>query len=158
MIVRSLNGNRQLTENHNILVIQATDSKLKELEIRGETAVIVATDNKLAGIIGIVDTIKENAKEAINSLKSMKIEVVMLTGDNERTANAAASKLGIDRVIAQVLPQEKEQVISKLKAEGKVAAVVGDGINDAPALAGADLGIAIGSGTDVTKETEVVLS
>jgi Cu+-exporting ATPase len=118
MIVRSLNGNRQLTENHNILVIQATDSKLKELEIRGETAVIVATDNKLAGIIGIVDTIKENAKEAINSLKSMKIEVVMLTGDNERTANAAASKLGIDRVIAQVLPQEKEQVISKLKAEG----------------------------------------
>ena len=114
---------------------------------------LVAIDNKLAGIIGIADTIKENAKEAIDALKSMRIEVVMLTGDNERTANAVASKLGIDRVIAQVLPQQKEQEISKLKVEGKVVAMVGDGINDAPALARADLGIAIGSGTDVAKET-----
>ena len=146
-------GNRKLMDDNNIQVTATTDSKLKDLENQGKTAVLVAIDNKLAGIIGIADTIKENAKEAIDELKSMGIEVVMLTGDNERTANAVASKLGIDRVIAQVLPQEKERVISKLKSEGKVVAMVGDGINDAPALARADLGIAIGSGTDVAKET-----
>jgi Cu+-exporting ATPase len=146
-------GNRKLMDDGHIPVTETIDSRLKDLEIEGKTAVLVAIDDKLAGIIGIADTIKENAKETIDSLKSMGIEVVMLTGDNERTANAVASKLGINRVIAQVLPQQKEQVISKLKAEGKVVAMVGDGINDAPALATADLGIAIGSGTDVAKET-----
>ena len=146
-------GNRKLMDDNNIHATATADSKLKDLENQGKTAVLVAIDNKLAGIIGIADTIKENAKETIDVLKSMGIEVVMLTGDNERTANAVASKLGIDRVIAQVLPQEKEQVISKLKGEKKVVAMVGDGINDAPALARADLGIAIGSGTDVAKET-----
>ncbi|MGC2306755.1 MAG: heavy metal translocating P-type ATPase, partial [Nitrososphaeraceae archaeon] len=146
-------GNRKLMEDNNIHAAATADSKLKDLENQGKTAVLVVIDNKLAGIIGIADTIKENAKETIDVLKSMGIEVVMLTGDNERTANAVASKLGIDRVIAQVLPKEKEQVISKLKGEKKVVAMVGDGINDAPALARADLGIAIGSGTDVAKET-----
>ncbi|MFY9966976.1 MAG: heavy metal translocating P-type ATPase [Nitrososphaeraceae archaeon] len=146
-------GNRKLMDDNNIHVTATADSKLKDLENQGKTAVLVAIDNKLAGIIGIADTIKENAKETIDVLKSMGIEVVMLTGDNERTANAVASKLEIDRVIAQVLPQEKEQVISKLKGEKRVVAMVGDGINDAPALARADLGIAIGSGTDVAKET-----
>lgn len=146
-------GNRKLMDDNNIHVTATADSKLKDLENQGKTAVLVAIDNKLAGIIGIADTIKEKAKETIDVLKSMGIEVVMLTGDNERTANAVASKLEIDRVIAQVLPQEKEQVISKLKGEKKVVAMVGDGINDAPALARADLGIAIGSGTDVAKET-----
>jgi Cu+-exporting ATPase len=146
-------GNRKLMDDSHIPVTETIDSKLKDLEIQGKTAVLVAIDNKLAGIIAIADTIKENAKEAIDSLKSMGIEVVMLTGDNERTAKAVASKLGISRVIAQVLPQQKAQVISKLKDEGKVVAMVGDGINDAPALATADLGIAIGSGTDVAKET-----
>ena len=146
-------GNRKLMDDNNIHVTATADSKLKDLENQGKTAVLVVIDNKLAGIIGIADTIKENAKETIDVLKSMGIEVVMLTGDNERTANAVASKLGIDRVISQVLPQEKEQVISKLKGEKKVVAMVGDGINDAPALARADLGIAIGSGTDVAKET-----
>ncbi|MGB7881985.1 MAG: heavy metal translocating P-type ATPase [Nitrososphaeraceae archaeon] len=146
-------GNRRLMDDNNIHVTATADSKLKDLENQGKTAVLVAIDNKLAGIIGIADTIKENAKETIDVLKSMGIEVVMLTGDNERTANAVASKLEIDRVIAQVLPQEKEQVISKLKGEKRVVAMVGDGINDAPALARADLGIAIGSGTDVAKET-----
>jgi Cu+-exporting ATPase len=146
-------GNRKLMDDGHIPVTETIVSRLKDLEIEGKTAVLVAIDDKLAGIIGIADTVKENAKETIDSLKSMGIEVVMLTGDNERTAKAVASKLGISRVIAQVLPQQKEEVISKLKAEGKVVAMVGDGINDAPALATADLGIAIGSGTDVAKET-----
>jgi P-type Cu+ transporter len=151
-------GNRKLMDDGHIPVTETIDSRLKDLEIEGKTAVLVAIDDKLAGIIGIADTIKENAKETIDSLKSMGIEVVMLTGDNERTAKAVASKLGISRVIAQVLPQQKEEVISKLKAEGKVVAMVGDGINDAPALATADLGIAIGSGTDVAKETGGIIS
>jgi P-type Cu+ transporter len=149
-------GNRKLImDNNHISVTESVDTILKQLEIQGKTATLVAIDKKLAGIIALADTIKENAKEAIDILtKSMGIEVIMLTGDNERTARAVASILGISRVIAQVLPQQKEQVISKLKAEeGKVVAMVGDGINDAPALARADLGIAIGSGTDVAKET-----
>ena len=133
-------GNRKLMDDNNIHVTATADSKSKHLENQGKTAVLVAIDNKLAGIIGIADTIKENAKQTIDVLKSMGIEVIMLTGDNERTANAVASKLGIDRVIAQVLPQEKEQVISKLKGEKKVVAMVGDGINDAPALARARFG------------------
>ena len=149
-------GNRKLImDNNHIPVTESLDTTLKQLEIQGKTATLVAIDKKLAGIIALADTIKENAKEAIDILtKSMGIEVIMLTGDNERTARAVASILGISRIIAQVLPQQKEQVISKLKAEeGKVVAMVGDGINDAPALARADLGIAIGSGTDVAKET-----
>jgi Cu+-exporting ATPase len=147
-------GNRKLMDDNNISVTDAVDETLKELETQGKTAVLTAIDNKLAGVIALADTIKDNAKQAIDSLKSMGIEVVMLTGDNERTAKAVASKLGMSRVIAQVLPQEKEQVISKIKEqEKKIVAMVGDGINDAPALARADLGIAIGSGTDVAKET-----
>jgi P-type Cu+ transporter len=146
-------GNRKLMDDNKIPVLESVESDSTKLEKEGKTAVLVAIDNKLSGIIAMADTIKENAKEAIDSLKSIGIEVVMLTGDNEKTANAIASKLGINRVIAQVLPQQKEQVISKLRSEGKVVAMVGDGINDAPALARADLGIAIGSGTDVAKET-----
>jgi Cu+-exporting ATPase len=147
-------GNRKLMDDRNIPVTATTESNLKDLENHGKTAILVTIDNKLAGIIALADSIKVNAKEAIDSLKSMGIEVVMLTGDNERTAKAVSSKLGISRAIAQVLPHEKEQVISKLKSEQKnVVAMVGDGINDAPALARADLGIAIGSGTDVAKET-----
>ena len=112
-------GNRKLMEDNNISVIETVDTTLNQFETQGKTAILAAIDNKLAGIIALADTIKENAKEAIDSLKSMGIEVVMLTGDNERTAKAVASKLGIDRVIAQVLPQEKEQVISKLKSNKK---------------------------------------
>jgi Cu+-exporting ATPase len=148
-------GNRKLMDDNHIPVTESIDNTLKQLEIQGKTSTLVAIDNKLSGTIALADTIKENAKEAIDILtKSMGVEVIMLTGDNERTAKAVASKLGISKVIAQVLPQEKEKVISKLKdEEGKVVAMVGDGINDAPALARADLGIAIGSGTDVAKET-----
>jgi Cu+-exporting ATPase len=147
-------GTRKLMEEANISVPENVDSTLKEFENQGKTAVLISIDGNLSGIITLADTIKENAREAIDSLKSMGKEVIMLTGDNERTANYIASRLGIERVIAQVLPQQKEEVISNLKSkEGKVVAMVGDGINDAPALATADLGIAIGSGTDVAKET-----
>jgi Cu+-exporting ATPase len=147
-------GTRKLMEEANIPVPENVDSTLKEFENQGKTAVLISIDGNLSGIITLADTIKENARGAIDSLKSMGKEVIMLTGDNERTANYIASRLGIERVIAQVLPQQKEEVISNLKSkEGKVVAMVGDGINDAPALATADLGIAIGSGTDVAKET-----
>jgi len=147
-------GNRKLMDENDIAVTENIDMTLKVFETQGKTATLVAIDNKVAGIIALADTIKDNAKEAIDSLKYMGIEVIMLTGDNESTAKAVASKLGITRVIAQVLPQEKERAIYKLKKEEKkIVAMVGDGINDAPALARANLGIAIGSGTDVAKET-----
>jgi P-type Cu+ transporter len=154
-------GTRELMDDTKIPVTEKVDSILEQLEIEGKTATLVSIDNKLSGIIALADTTKEDAKEGIESLKSMGMEVIMLTGDNERTARTIASKLGIKRVIAQVLPQQKDEVISKLKTEEggkrgktkKVVAMVGDGINDAPALARADLGIAIGSGTDVAKET-----
>jgi len=147
-------GNRKMMEDNQIAVTESIDAKLSVFEKEGKTAVLVAIDNIISGIIAISDTIKENAKDAIKALKAKGIEIIMLTGDNERTANAVASKLNINRVIADVLPQQKEEVVAKLKTEeGKIVAMVGDGINDAPALARADLGIAIGSGTDVAKET-----
>ncbi len=149
-------GNRKLMADNNILINDKTNTTLSALETQGKTAALVTIDNKITGIIALADTIKDNAKQAVDSLKSMGIKVVMLTGDNERTARAVSSRLGIDMVIAQVLPQEKEQIISRLKSKEEkngAVAMVGDGINDAPALARADLGIAIGSGTDVAKET-----
>ncbi len=146
-------GTRMLMIDNKIATPESVESKLKELESMGKTAVLVTIDSKLSGILALADTIKETAKKAIDALKSKGKEVIMLTGDNERTAKHIATRLGIERVIAKVLPQQKEEVISKLKSEGKIVAMVGDGINDAPALATADLGIAIGSGTDVAKET-----
>lgn len=148
-------GNRKLMHENGIKVDARIDSILSRLEQEGKTATLVSIDSGLSGIIAMADTVKESAREAVDSLKNkMGIEVIMLTGDNERTAKAIASKLGIDRVIAQVLPQQKEEVIANLRSEDdRVVAMVGDGINDAPALARADLGIAIGSGTDVAKET-----
>ncbi|MFZ0655699.1 MAG: heavy metal translocating P-type ATPase [Nitrososphaeraceae archaeon] len=146
-------GTRKLMIENGILIGESVESKLTELENLGKTAVLLAADSKLYGILALADTTKESAKIAIDDLKSKGKEVIMLTGDNERTAKSIASQLGIDRVVAQVLPQQKEKVISGLKSEGKTVAMVGDGINDAPALAVADLGIAIGSGTDVAKET-----
>jgi P-type Cu+ transporter len=148
-------GNRKLMHENGIEVGSRVDSLLSRLEHEGKTATLVSIGSILSGIIAMADTIKESANEAVDSLKNkMGIEVIMLTGDNEKTAKAIASRLSIDRVIAQVLPQQKEEVIAKLRSEeGRVVAMVGDGINDAPALARADLGIAIGSGTDVAKET-----
>lgn len=146
-------GTRKLMTENGITISEEIESKLLDFENMGKTAVLVAIDSKLSGILALADTVKESARKAIDNLKSKGKEVIMLTGDNERTAKSIASQLGIDRVIAQVLPQEKEQVILGLKSEGKIVAMVGDGINDAPALARSDLGIAIGSGTDVAKET-----
>jgi Cu+-exporting ATPase len=139
--------------DNKIAIPESVESKLQELESMGKTAVLVAIDSKLSGILALADKLKESARKAIEALKSKGKEVIMLTGDNQSTAKHIAAELGIKRVIAQVLPQQKEEVISKLRSEGKIVAMVGDGINDAPALATADLGIAIGSGTDVAKET-----
>jgi len=147
-------GSRKMINDNNLSITETIETKLTELEQDGKTAILVSIDNSLSGIIAISDTIKEGAKEAILDLKKKGIESIMLTGDNERTAKAVASKIGISRVIAQVLPHQKEEIVNKIKTkENKVVAMVGDGINDAPALARADLGIAIGSGTDVAKET-----
>ena len=147
-------GNRKIVEDSKIPINENIDNNLAVFEKQGKTAILICIDNKLAGIIAIADTIKEGAKETVKTLKNKGIEVIMLTGDNERTAKAVASKIDIDRVIAQVLPHQKEETISTLKSQqNKIVAMVGDGINDAPALARADLGIAIGSGTDVAKET-----
>ena len=146
-------GTRKLMIDNNMSIPETVESKLNQLESTGKTAILVAIDSKLSGILALADTIKDSAKKAIEVLKSNGKQVIMLTGDNERTAKHIATELRIERVIAQVLPQQKEEVISELKSEGKIVAMVGDGINDAPALARADLGIAIGSGTDVAKET-----
>ena len=146
-------GTRKLMIENSVTIGESAESKLTELENLGKTVVLLATDSKLYGILALADTTKKSAKIAVDDLKSKGKEVIMLTGDNERTAKSIASQLGIDRVVAQVLPQQKEKVISGLKSVGKTVAMVGDGINDAPALAAADLGIAIGSGTDVAKET-----
>jgi len=145
-------GNRTLMQEQNVK-IQTLENTIAELESQGKTVMILAVDGEAAGTVAAMDTPKENAAEAIQQLKSMKLEVAMLTGDNERTARAIAKQLGIEQVIANVLPWQKVDAIKKLQSEHKVVAMVGDGINDAPALAQADIGIAIGSGTDIAKET-----
>jgi len=145
-------GNRKLMQQERVPIEKLEDS-LQKLEVQGKTAMILAVNGKLTGIVAAMDTPKENAIEAIRKLKGMGLEVAMLTGDNERTANAIAKQLDIDQVIANVLPWEKVDVIKKLQSQGKTVAMVGDGINDAPALAQSDIGIAIGSGTDIAKET-----
>ena len=129
----------------------------EQLAEQGKTPMFFAEDGKLAGIIAVADTMKEDSRQAVSELQNMGIRVVMLTGDNERTARAIGAQAGVDDVIAGVLPEGKESVIRKLQKYGKVA-MVGDGINDAPALTRADMGIAIGAGTDVAIDAaDVVL-
>ncbi|KLE14491.1 ATPase [Clostridium sp. C8] len=150
-------GNRKLMVESNISLENLEETSHK-LAGEGKTPMYVAIDNKIAGIIAVADTVKENSKKAIEQLHKMGIEVAMITGDNKRTAEAIAKQVGIDRILAEVLPQDKANEVKKLQAEGKKVAMVGDGINDAPALAQADIGIAIGSGTDVAMESaDIVL-
>ena len=145
-------GNRKLmTEND--VNLQSAESVISDLEEQGKTAMTLTNENQPVGIIGLADTLRGDSAETIKQLKDMKMEVVMLTGDNLKTAKTVAAKLGISRVVAEVLPDAKENVVRKLQDEGKVVGMVGDGINDAPALATANVGIAIGSGTDVAAET-----
>jgi len=145
-------GNRRLFKSENI-EIGAAENALAALEAEGKTAMLVGRDQVLLGIIAVADTLKPEAAEAIAALKSHNIKIVLLTGDNRQTAEVIAKQVGIDRVIAEVLPEEKVNVIRQLQSEGEIVAMVGDGVNDAPALATADIGIAIGSGSDVAKET-----
>ena len=134
------------------------EGKMIVLEDQGKTAMILAQDKDIIGIIAVADTLKDYSKEAVKMLHKIGKKAAIITGDNKRVGQAIAELVGIDRVLAEVLPQEKSAEIKKLQNEGNIVAMVGDGINDAPALAQADLGIALGSGTDVAMETgEIVL-
>ena len=134
------------------LDIGTAHKEMNHLEESGKTAMLVAVDGKYAGIVAVADTIKETSREAVNRLMDMGIEVIMITGDNMRTARAIAQQAGIFTVLAEVLPEGKAEEVKKLQQSGKVIAMVGDGINDAPALATADIGMAVGTGTDVAME------
>ncbi|OGJ66733.1 copper-translocating P-type ATPase [Candidatus Peribacteria bacterium RIFCSPLOWO2_01_FULL_51_18] len=146
-------GNRKLIGETAGLDTTRIERKLARLEEQGKTAMILADEKQVIGIIAVADTVKETTREAIDSLRKMKIETYMITGDNERTANAIAKQIGITNVLAEVLPEDKANEVKKLQEAGKKVAMVGDGINDAPAIAQADVGIAMGSGTDVAMET-----
>lgn len=144
-------GTRRLMEKFGVEAKQAYET-MSRLEEDGKTAMLAAIDGRYAGMVAVADTIKETSKAAVGRLKEMGIQVIMITGDNERTAKAIAAQVGIDHVRAEVLPEGKAEEVRKLQEDGKVVAMVGDGINDAPALATADIGMAIGTGTDVAME------
>ena len=159
-------GNRKLMEREKIAIDEGSEQKIQKLENEGKTVMVLAIDKEIAGLIAVADTLKEHSKEAIELLHKMGIKVIMITGDNERTAKAIAKQVGIDEVLAEVLPEDKAARIKELQfgnienwklkidnsRQRRVVAMVGDGINDAPALAQADIGVAIGSGTDVAME------
>ncbi|MGS2778311.1 heavy metal translocating P-type ATPase [Robertmurraya sp. GLU-23] len=144
-------GNKKLMAKNKVNIENAL-GRMENLEGEGKTAMLIAIEGRLEAIIAVADTVKESSAEAIKRMKELGIEVIMITGDNRLTAEAIARQVGVDRVLAEVLPEDKSAEVEKLKQEGKVVAMVGDGINDAPALAAADVGIAIGTGTDVAIE------
>jgi len=146
-------GTQRFLSEQSVVRSSELDENAKELEQAGKTVVFVATEGKQSAIIAIADTLKESAVETVKQLKDLGIEPVMITGDNEGTAKAIALQVGIERVFARVLPEEKADKIKELQSEGKIVAMAGDGINDAPALVQADIGIAMGSGTDVAMES-----
>lgn len=150
-------GNIMLMDDYNIKVSVEFASKIAILENEGKTVVIVAVDKKIIGIISVADMLKANVTDALEELKNLDIDIIMLTGDNERVAKGLAAKIGISKVLANVLPDQKLEEIKKLQAQGKTVAMVGDGINDAPALTQADIGFAIGSGTDIAIESGNVI-
>ena len=149
-------GNRKLMDENRVDV-SALEEKAATLAGAGKTPMFVAVDDEPAGLVAVADKIKPSARETLRRLKEMDIEAVMITGDNKRTADAVARELGIERVFAEVLPADKARYVEQLQREGKHVAMVGDGVNDAPALAQADIGIAIGAGTDVAIETAKVV-
>ncbi len=146
-------GNRVLFREKGIKYSENAEKAILKLEKEGKTVVMVAIEGKMTGVIAIADRIKDSAKDAIRELKKMGVKVAMITGDNRRTAEAVGKSLDIDRVLAEVLPQDKAKEVKKLQNSGEVVAFVGDGINDAPAMAQADVGIALGSGTDIAMES-----
>ena len=148
-------GNKALMSDLNISIDHIKDCA-DEFRKEGQTIMFVATENNFAGIIGVADPIKETTEEAISKLHDEGLEIVMLTGDNETTAQAVAKKLNIDKIIAEVLPEKKVEAVANLQKEGEIVAMAGDGINDAPALAKAHVGIAMGTGTDIAMETASV--
>ena len=155
--INVLIGNKKLMDNRSISLAELKD-KSDRLAEEGKTPMYIAMNGKLSGIIAVADVVKESSAKAIKKLQEMGIEVAMITGDNRKTAEAIAKQVGIDCVLAEVLPQDKSNEVKKLQAEGKKVCMVGDGINDAPALVQADIGIAIGSGTDVAMESaDIVL-
>ena len=149
-------GNRRLMRENGISTVELND-EITHLEDSANTAILVAADNQLLGVIGVADTVKEGSRESIAELHGMGLQVVMMTGDNQRTAEAIAQQVGVDIVLAEVLPGDKAVMVRNLQNEGHIVAMVGDGINDAPALAQADIGIAIGTGTDVAMASAPVV-
>lgn len=145
-------GTRRLLADAHVNVPEQARQRMHELEEQGRTAMLVAVDGQWAGIVAVADTIKETSREAVGRLHAMGIDVIMITGDNERTARAVAAQAGIKHILAEVLPEGKAAEVKKLQESGRKVAMVGDGINDAPALATADIGMAIGTGTDVAME------
>lgn len=146
-------GNRQMIAEVVGLRVDKIEQGTSKLEEQGKTVMFLSDDQELLGLVAVADTLKSTSQEAVARLRKMGLEIYMLTGDNARTAKAIAAQAGIEQVLAEVLPRDKVEAIKKLQAAGKVVAMIGDGINDAPALAQADLGMVMGSGTDVAMET-----